>query len=90
MSFVKENGGVLAVAGVAVLILGGFNEWRISVAVTDAVQERFDALAEIDVVSPITIESMKGDIKDQKEIHTADALRMDSKIERIVDILLEE
>ncbi len=77
--FLHDNGGMLTVLGVAVILLGAYGEWRISVAV----QAEFDAA---DQVAPHEIEAIEEDIDD---LEVADE-RMDNKIERIVDILLED
>jgi len=79
MSFVKDNGGVLAVIAVIAAILAGYAEWRISVAVA----AQFSAAS---LVSPASVAANTESIKD---LEGAD-LRMDNKIERIVDILLED
>ena len=83
MSWVKDNGGAIAVAAVALAIGAAYLEWRISVAVTGEIEA-------VGLISPATIDAMKDDIADQKETHNRDSERMDGKIERIVDILLEE
>jgi hypothetical protein len=77
--FLSDNGGMLTVLGIAVVILGAYGEWRISVAV----QAEFAAEEQ---VAPHEIDAIEEDIDD---LEVADT-RMDSKIERIVDILLEE
>lgn len=82
MSFVKDNGGMLAVLGVAFVVIGAFADWRIGVKVNEA-------LAAQGFASSDKINEIKEDIADQKTIHKEDRDRMDGKIERIVDILLE-
>ena len=79
MNFIKGNGGVLVIVGVVAALLAGYNEWRISVAVT----AQFEAAS---LVNPASVEANTESIND---LEKADE-RMDSKIERIVDILLED
>jgi hypothetical protein len=77
--FFSDNGGMLTVGGIALIVIAAYGEWRISVAV----EAEFAAE---DQVAPHQIVAIEEDIDDLED---AD-LRMDSKIERIVDILLEE
>lgn len=83
MSFVKDNGGMLAVLGVAFVVLGAFADWRISVKVDEALAAKGFATSD-------KITEIEEDLADQKVVHKEDRDRMDGKIERIVDILLEE
>ena len=52
-SWISENGGILAVLGVAVLVLAAYGEWRVGVAVDNA-------LAEKNFPSDATIAEIKG------------------------------
>lgn len=90
MNWVKENGGILVVLGVVVLLLGGYAEWRISVAV-DAkfIEQGTVSPAKVDAIDT-KIEAVKADVGVVRDQHNSDRDRMDGKIERIVDILLED
>ena len=79
MNFIKENGGVLAVLGVAVVLLGAYAEWRISVAVDTK-------FVEAGSVAPHRMDQAEEDI-DKLEVEDQ---RFDDKIDRIIEILLEE
>jgi hypothetical protein len=83
MSFIKDNGGLIAVATVALVVLAAFGEWRISVAVDEALAVKGFATSD-------KITELQKDMADQKEVHNDDRDRLDGKIERIVDILLED
>jgi len=83
MSFVKDNGGAIAVAGVAVVILGAFADWRIGVKVDEM-------LAAQGFVTTDKVTEFQNDLAEQKVVHKEDRDRLDGKIERIVDILLED
>ena len=83
--FISNNGGMLAVLAVVGVILAAYAEWRIG----EAVSAKIDAVT-LQQISPDKIEAIEGDIKEVRTQHSADSERMDSKIERIVDILLEE
>ena len=83
MSFVKDNGGMLAVMGVAVVLVGAFADWRIAVKVEEALAEK--GFATHDKITEI-----ESDLAEQKVVHREDRDRIDSKVERIVDILLED
>jgi len=82
MRFIRDNGGMLAVLAVVAVLLGTYAEWRIAVNV----KSQLDATGQ---VAPHQIIAIEKDIADQKETHNRDSERMDNKIERIVDILLE-
>lgn len=79
MSFIKDNGGLLAVLGVCFVIGAGYLEWRIDV-------NQRSQLAEAELAKPSDVAANTESIED---LEKADE-RMDGKIERIVDILLEE
>jgi hypothetical protein len=83
MSFVKDNGGMLAVLGVALVVLSAFADWRISIKVEEALANKGFATSD-------KITDIQGDLAEQKVVHKEDRDRLDGKIERIVDILLEE
>jgi hypothetical protein len=79
MKFLNENGGMLAVLGVVTILLGAYAEWRISVAVTD----KFEAEAQVE---PHRMDQAEEDIKELE----AEDDKLDVKIGKIIDILLEE
>jgi hypothetical protein len=83
MSFVKENGGMLAVG----LVLWGIATGVLGYMIKGEVSDQLDARG---LISPDKITSIEQDIAEAKTQHQIDAERMDGKIERIVDILLEE
>ena len=79
MNWLKENGGLIGLISVAAVAVGIFAELRIR-----------QHLESRDVPSDVRIASIEKDIEETRETHNADRDRMDGKIERIVDILLEE
>ena len=83
MSFLKDNGGPLVIAGTAIVICGGYFELRLAAELEDAVKAETDG---IPVISQDKITAMEKDIAD---LEKADD-KMDDKITRIIDILLEE
>ena len=83
MKFISENGGLIAVATVGLVVLAAFGEWRISVAVDEALAAKGFATSD-------KITEIQSDLAEQKMVHRDDRDRLDGKIERIVDILLEE
>lgn len=84
--FISENGGIIAVLIVLMGIGGAYLEWRIDAAAT----ERLNAAG---LVTPEQLEAARRDIdrnaEDVDKLEAADQ-RFDGKIDRIVDILLEE
>ena len=62
-SWISENGGILTILGVVVVLLGGYAEWRIDKAVDNALAER-------NFPSDATIAEIKG-------VDTAQDTRMD-------------
>lgn len=80
MNWLKENLGVI------ILVIGlfvGYAELRLPQMVKAEMDSR--GLAETGDIA-----QLKEDLEDQKTVHKEDRDRMDGKIERIVDILLEE
>ena len=77
--WISANGGILTVLGVAIVLLGAYAEWRIAVAVD---QKFTDAGS----VAPHRMDQAEEDIKD---LEAADS-KLDDKISRIIDILLED
>lgn len=87
MSWVKENGGPLVVGAACLGIVAGYIELRLPGVVGAEVKAQTDEKIEaIHSVSPDKIQSMEGDIADNKDY----IRRTEDKLERIVDILLEE
>lgn len=87
MSWIKDNGGILGVVTGAMIAAGGYSELRIRAEVpervTAAVNEK---LKDIQAVTPDRMKAAEGDIIDLKDADN----RMDDKITRIIDILLED
>lgn len=79
MSWIKDNGGMLAVAVVLVAVVTGYMELR----APGIVQAQLEANG---IVPKTTIDGMKEDITDLEE----EDEKLDGKIERIVGILLED
>lgn len=79
MSWVRDNGGPLVVAGAALTIGGLILEWRIDSITAEKV-------GAVEVIPLATIEAMQDDIADNKDY----IRKTEDKVERIVDILLEE
>ena len=79
MKFISDNGGILVVLGVALALMAGYAEWRISVAVNAK-------FVEAGSVEPHRMDQAEDDIDDlEKEDE-----KLDVKIGKIIDILLEE
>ena len=83
IEFIKENGGPLVIAGIALAIGATYLEWRI-----DEITEV--KLAEAGIVSVDRIDAIEGEVEDTQEQHKLDSDRMDRKIEKVVDVLLED
>ena len=66
-----------------IAVLGGYIELRLAQAIPEAVEHE---TSDIPVISHAKIEAMEGDIADNKEY----IRKTEDKVERIVDILLEE
>lgn len=79
MNWLKENGGLIGLIGIASVAVGVFAELRIR-----------QHLETMNIPSDTRINALEEKIEDQKETHKDDRDRMDGKIERIVDILLED
>lgn len=79
MSFIKENGGPVAVAIIALGIGAAYLEWRIDTIASKKV-------GTVKTIPLAKIEAMESDIADNKEY----IRKTEDKVERIVDILLEE
>lgn len=81
--FIKENGGPLAIAATALLIGAAYLEWRI-----DEITEV--KLGEAGIVSVDRIDAIEDEVEDTQEQHRRDSDRLADKVERIVDVLLED
>jgi hypothetical protein len=83
IDFIKDNGGPLVIAGIALAIGATYLEWRI-----DEITEV--KLSEAGIVSLDRIDAIEDEVEDTQEQHKLDSDRMDRKIERVVDVLLED
>lgn len=83
IDFIKDNGGPLVIAGIALAIGATYLEWRI-----DEITEI--KLSEAGIVSLDRIDAIEDEVEDTQEQHKLDSDRMDRKIERVVDVLLED
>lgn len=80
--FISENGGPIAIAIIALAIGAAYLEWRI-----DEITEV--KLADAGIVSVDRIDYIENTLEDTREQHLRDSERMDDKIERVVDVLLD-
>ena len=78
MSWDKVKDFVWA-GGILLAIMAGYLEWRIDKITSDKIDS-------VEIVSPERIRSMEGDIADNKEY----IRKTEDKVERIVNILLED
>ena len=84
--FIADNGGILAVLAVCFVIGAAYLEWRIQVNATAAINNAGS-------VTPAQLEAALKDIaRNGEDIDSLEKVdeRFESKIDRIVDILLEE
>ena len=84
--FIKDNGGVITLLIIALAIGAAYLDWRINSLVTETVNTAGYITPEQIEVFKVNQEGLKEDIGDLK--NTAD--KLDGKIERIVQILLED
>jgi len=77
--WLKDNGGMLGIISTAAVAVGVFAELRIR-----------QHLEQMNVPTDDRIAGIEQDIDETRETHKADRDRQDDKIERIVDILLED
>ena len=78
--WIKENWAVVVIV---VGMFVGYAELRLPSMVSAE-------MAKQGLASDSAVSDLKDDLDEQKEVHKDDRDRMDSKIERIVDILLED
>ena len=84
--FIKDNGGVITLLIIALAIGAAYLDWRINSLVTETVNTAGYTTPEQIEVFKVNQMGLKEDIGELKE--TAD--KLDGKIERIVQILLED
>lgn len=77
--FVSSNGGILAVLAVCFALGAGYLEWRIAVNVNQA-------FTDAGTIAPHRMDAAEEDIDKLESVDE----KLDTKIERIVQILLEE
>ena len=82
-SWIRDNGGVLAIAVIAVAAVGGYFELRLAATLPKAVQAETDA---IPVITEDRVRAIESDISDIKQT----LVRQDEKTDKIIDILLEQ
>lgn len=80
MNAIKEN-------IIAILVIGGLFIGYIELRAPQMVSAEMDSRG---LVKAGDVAQLRTDFEEQKTVHREDRDRMDSKIERIVDILLEE
>lgn len=85
-NFIKENGGVITLLVIALAVGAAYLDWRINSLVTETVNTAGYITPEQIEVFKVNQMGLKEDIGELKE--TAD--KLDGKIERIVQILLED
>lgn len=90
MNWIKENGGPLVVGAVVLGMIFGYIELRAPRMVSAEMDTRGLVSDESFANLEDKVDAVAAQIGEQKETHNRDSDRMDSKIERIVDILLEE
>ena len=85
-NFVQDNGGMLAVLAVCFAIGAGYLEWRISVNTSDAI----DAAGAVTPAQLQLVANTQSEIRQDIDDLKANDTRFDSKLDRIIDILLED
>lgn len=81
--FVQDNGGMLAVLAVVVVVLGGYAEWRIAENVFTTVAGEHLAKAE-------AVDDLREDLEDDVADLKAATEKLDGKVDQIITILLTE
>lgn len=90
MKFIRENGGPLVVGAVVMGVIIGYMELRAPGMVDAEMDSR--GLVSNETLQNISdkLDSVDEKVDDLKDLHNRDSERQDNKIERIVDILLED
>lgn len=85
---IKENWALLSIVATALVSAAG---WGAKVFVEDYVDQVVEAkMMAIGEVSADRVAAIEKDVEENRERHVSDAGRLDQKVERIVQILLEE
>lgn len=82
-NFVKDNGGPLVVGAVVIGFFIGYAELRLPAMVDKEMEKR-------GLVSTGDMKQVQDDLVEQKEVHNKDTEEWKRRVEKIVDILLEE
>jgi hypothetical protein len=92
MSFIKDNGGPLVVGAAVVAICGVYFELRLAAELPDAVAGQTSGIPSSDKIEAIEgdVADLKANLKTESEARQHYDDKMDDKITRIIDILLEE
>ena len=90
MSWIKENGGPLVIGAAVVAVILGYIEMRAPGMVDAEMDTR--GLVSTQTLQNISdkLDAVDEKVDDLKQLHNRDQQQADDKIERIVDILLEE
>jgi hypothetical protein len=83
MSFIKENGGPMVVGAAVLATLIGYIELRAPQMVSAEMDKR-------GLVQTGAVASIKEDVEDLQATHAEDTAEWKRRVEKIVDILLEE
>ena len=85
---VKENWALLSIVATALASLAG---WGLKSYVEDYIDAVVESkMVDIGEVSADRVAAIEKDVEENRQRHAADADRLDVKVERIVQILLEE
>lgn len=85
---IKENWALLSIVATALVGAAG---WGARTFVEDYVDQVVEAkMMAIGEVSADRVAAIEKDVEENRERHVSDAGRLDQKVERIVQILLEE
>lgn len=90
MSWIKDNGGILTVGGVLIAAVLLFMEFRTPALIRQEMANQGLYTAAEATNLNTKLENVENLVSIQQQTHNDDRDRMDSKIERVVDILLEE
>ena len=81
--FISDNGGILAVIAVVVVVLGAYAEWRIAANVGSVLEAE-------NLASASAVADLKEDLEDDIEDLEGDIGNLDGKVDQIIGILLED